>query len=173
MIYRYIPIAALFSALGVIFPIFFHLFGLGSTFLPMFLPIIAGSSLLPPVLALSISIITPLVSFLFTGMPPLYPPILPIMLIELMIVSVLTSYFYFQRKYSIWFTLVISFGVDRLILFLFVYLLAPMLGFPQKIFSFGAVIHGIPGIIMIFLVVPFMLRFLDEKYPYITQRSKE
>ena len=40
LIYRYIPLATLFTAMGIIFPIFFHLVGLGSAFLPMFLPII-------------------------------------------------------------------------------------------------------------------------------------
>ena len=43
---RFISRAAFFAALGLILPVFFHLFGLGSTFLPMFLPILAGSLLL-------------------------------------------------------------------------------------------------------------------------------
>jgi hypothetical protein len=171
LVYRYIPLAALFSALGVIFPIFFHLVGLGSTFLPMFLPLIAGSTLLPPVLAVIIAIITPLISFLFTGMPPLYPPILPVMLVELIIICAITSWLYFRLHQSIWLTLVISLVTDRLVLFLFILWLAPLLGFPEKIYSIGAVLHGVPGIVLIFVIVPVMLRFLKEKYPYIIQNS--
>jgi hypothetical protein len=171
LVYRYIPLAALFSALGVIFPIFFHLVGLGSTFLPMFLPLIAGSTLIPPVLAVIIAIITPLISFLFTGMPPLYPPILPVMLVELIIICAITSWLYFRQHLSIWLTLVISMAADRLVLFLFILWLAPLLGFPEKIYSIGAVLHGIPGIVLIFVVIPIMLRFLKEKYPYIIQNN--
>jgi hypothetical protein len=171
IIYRFIPLAALFSALGVIFPIFFHLVGLGSTFLPMFLPLIAGSTLIPPVLAIIIAIVTPLISFLFTGMPPLYPPILPVMLVELIIICALTSWLYFRKHQSIWLTLAISMAIDRLILFLFVSWLAPLLGFPEKIYSIGAVLHGIPGIVLIFIIIPLTLRFLKEKYPYIIQNS--
>lgn len=166
-IYRHIPIASLFAALGVVFPIFFHLVGLGSAFLPMFLPIIMGSLLLPRTSAISIAIITPLISFLFTGMPPIYPPILPLVLIELMVVSFICSELFFKRKLSVWLTLAIALIFDRGILFIFVLLLTPLFGLPEDIFSVGAVLHGIPGIVLILLTIPFVVGFLKGKYPEI------
>jgi hypothetical protein len=167
LIYRHIPIASLFAALGVIFPIFFHIVGLGSAFLPMFLPIMMGSLLLPRTFAISIAIITPLISFLFTGMPPLYPPILPLVLIELLIVSVICSELFFKRRFSVWLTLILALIFDRSILFLFVLLLAPLFGLPEEIFSVGVVLYGIPGIVLILLTIPFVVDFLKGKYPEI------
>ncbi len=164
-IYRFIPLAALFSTLGVIFPVFFHFLGLGSAFLPMFLPIIMGSVLLPASLALTIAIVTPLVSFLFTGMPPAYPPILLMVLLELSTVSLLSSYLFFKKHISIWITLAIALLADRLILCVFILFLARYLNFPAKYYSIGGVIYGIPGIVLILVVVPAALKFLRNKYP--------
>lgn len=168
---RHVPLAALFAALGLIFPVFFHLVGLGSTFLPMFLPILMGSLLLPLQLALSIAIVTPLLSFLFTGMPPLYPPILPVMTTELVLIGAIGSFLFFHKKASLWLTLVIAVLADRVLLFVFVYLLAPLFGLPEKAFSLAAVLHGIPGIILIFTVIPLTFRFLEEKYPQIFRQA--
>ncbi len=170
-IYRHIPLAALFSTLGVLFPLLFHFAGLGSAFLPMFLPIIAGSLLLPPSVALTIAILTPLVSFLFTGMPPLYPPILLLVMVELMTVSFISSFLHYRRNLSVWITLIAAVLADRVILFFFVMALARYLGFPERFYSAGAVIYGLPGIIMIFIVIPPVLKFLKQTYPQIMKKT--
>jgi hypothetical protein len=171
-IYRYIPISALFAILGVIFPVLFHFTGLGSTFLPMFLPVVMASTLMPPPFAVSVAVITPLVSYLFTGMPPIYPPILLLVILELLLISFLTSYLYFLKRKSIYLTLVIVMTADRLVLYLFVMLFAGYLGFPPNFYSAVAVLHGIPGIILIFVVVPLSLQFLKKNYPQILPEKK-
>jgi hypothetical protein len=163
---RYIPLAALFSAMGIIFPMFFHYLGLGSAFLPMFLPVMMGSLLVPTSIAVSIGILTPLVSFLLTGMPPMFPPILPLMLVELTLVSATVSLLFFRWKRSVWFALIVAMAADRLLLFILVYLLAPAFGLPKTIFSLAMVWHGVPGILLIFLVIPFAIRQLRQKYPH-------
>lgn len=168
-IYRFIPLAALFSTLGLIFPVLFHFLGLGSAFLPMFIPIIMGSVLVPPVVAVSIAVITPMISFLLTGMPPVYPPILIIVLIELITVSLISSILYGRKKFSIWLTLFIALTADRLLLFLFIKFLAKQLGFPEQFFSMAAIAYGIPGIILIFTVIPLSLKYLKSKYPQLLQ----
>ncbi len=170
---RYPPLAALFTALGVIFPLFFHLVGLGSTFLPMFLPILMGGMLLPLPFALSIAVLTPIISFLFTGMPPVFPPILPIMIVELIIISGIGSILYFTKKVAAWLTLLIAVAADRLALFLILSLLLPLLDLPRGILTTAAVLHGIPGIILMFLVIPAALRQIERKYPrLLPQNSK-
>ncbi|HID06761.1 MAG TPA: hypothetical protein EYP10_06395, partial [Armatimonadetes bacterium] len=45
---REIVLAGLFSALGVLLPILFHIVGLGKTFLPMHLPILTLGFLASP-----------------------------------------------------------------------------------------------------------------------------
>ena len=166
-VYRNVPLAALFATLGILFPLMFHFTGLGSMFLPMFLPVTMGATLLPPIVAVLVAIIVPLLSFLFTGMPPPYPPILVLVMVELVVISGITSLLYYRKKWSIWMALFISLGIDRLVLYLFVSLFAKMLGFPERFYSIGAVFYGIPGIILILLVVPATLNFLGRRYPHI------
>jgi len=166
-VYRNIPLSALFATLGILFPLLFHFIGLGSMFLPMFLPVTMAAALLPPAFAVSIAIITPLFSFLFTGMPPAYPPILLMVVVELVTLSLITSILYVRKKCSIWITLCIACLTDRIILFGFILFFAKMLDFPGKFYSITAVLYGIPGIILIFLVVPATLKFLKRNYPEI------
>ncbi|GAB4363401.1 MAG: ECF transporter S component [Calditrichia bacterium] len=166
-IHSYIPRASLFAALGVIFPVFFHLLGLGSIFLPMFLPITMGAFLLPWKLAASIAVVTPMISFAISGMPPLFPPILPLMMVELLLISIIASILFFHKKNSLWLSLVAAILVDRIVLFIFVYWFAPLLGFPPRVFSIATVVHGIPGIVLMLVVIPLTMRFLTQKYPHI------
>jgi hypothetical protein len=168
-IYRFIPLAALFATLGIIFPIFFHFLGLGSAFLPMFIPVIMGAVLLPPSMAVSIAVITPLMSFLFTGMPPVYPPILLIVVVELIVVSLVSSVLYGRNKFSIWWTLLVAMTLDRLLLFIFIRFLAKQFGFPEQFYSLAALAYGIPGIILIFIIIPLSLKFFKSKYPQLIQ----
>jgi len=169
-VYRNVPLAALFATLGILFPLLFHFTGLGSMFLPMFVPITMAATLLPPMVAVLVAILVPLFSFLFTGMPPLYPPILLLVMVELIVISGITSLLFFRKRVSIWLTLIISLGIDRCILYLFVLFFAKTLGFPQRFYSTGAVLYGLPGIIMIFLIVPATIKFLGRRYPHILNR---
>ncbi len=171
-IYRSIPLAALFAALGVVFPMFFHLLGLGSAFLPMFLPILMAGFLLPFQLSATIALLTPLVSFLFTGMPPLYPPVLPLMIAELLLMLLIIRLLRRQGGLAVWFILLAALITDRIFLFLFIYWLAPFFGFPEKLFSLAAVVHGLPGILMTMIVVPPGLRLIAEKYPEVLVRYR-
>lgn len=166
-VYRNVPLAALFATLGILFPLLFHFTGLGSMFLPMFLPVTMGATLLPPTVAVSVAIIVPLLSFLFTGMPPPYPPILLLVMVELVVISGITSLLYYRKKWSIWMVLLVSLSIDRIVLYLFVLFFAKMLGFPERYYSIGALFFGIPGIILILVVVPATLNFLGRRYPHI------
>jgi hypothetical protein len=84
---RQIPLVALFAALAIIFPQFFHFLGLGSVFLPMFIPIMVGSMFLTWRFVILLAILSPTVSWLITGMPPIAPPILPLLILELAVVG--------------------------------------------------------------------------------------
>lgn len=67
--------AALVTALAIALPPVFHAVKLGSVFLPMYLPILAGAFFLPPRHAALAGATAPLVSAALTGMPPFYPPV--------------------------------------------------------------------------------------------------
>lgn len=162
---RQIPLTALFAATAVILPQFFHLVGLGPAFLPMFLPIMMGSFLLTWKFALVLAILPPLVSFAITGMPPLVPPILPVMLVELIIISLIISVFSVHLKKSIWLALPLAIICDRILLFLIVSWIAPILGFNHPIFTIALVGSGIPGIVLQIIVIPLALKLINDKYP--------
>ncbi len=72
---RAISRAAFITALAIAFPTVFHAAKLGSAFLPMYLPILAGAFFLPPGHAAVAGAAAPLLSGLLTGMPPFYPPV--------------------------------------------------------------------------------------------------
>jgi len=162
---RQIPLAALFAAMGVILPQFFHLVGLGAMFLPMFLPVILGAMILTRRFAFSVAIISPLVSWILTGMPPLAPPVLPVMLIELIVISLLISTIRVHLHKSVWTALIAGIVVDRILLFIIVTLIAPVFGFRHPLFSIALVISGIPGIILQIIVIPLAMRFIQQKFP--------
>jgi hypothetical protein len=80
-----ILIAVIFSAFAVILPLIFHLIGLGAIFMPMYLPLAIGAFMMNRSNAFIAGAVTPLVSSIMTGMPPLYPPIAVIVSFQLSI----------------------------------------------------------------------------------------
>ncbi|MEW6756351.1 MAG: hypothetical protein AB1505_36070, partial [Candidatus Latescibacterota bacterium] len=70
---REVTWSAVFAALGMGVPVLFHALGLGPTFLPMLLPVLAAGLSLRPLAAALVGLVTPLLSGLLTGMPPLVP----------------------------------------------------------------------------------------------------
>lgn len=163
---RQIPLAALFTALGIIFPQFFHLLGLGSGFLPMFLPLMLGSMFLSWQYVIMMGIACPGVSWLLTSMPPIAPPILPMLTIELIIAGVVISLFRQYSNLSVVIILLIGILADRLILLGMISIVAPMLGISHPIFTIGLLVVGTPGIILLMLIIPYVVRMIEKKYPH-------
>ncbi|MBN1465903.1 ECF transporter S component [candidate division KSB1 bacterium] len=149
-----LTLSAMFMALAILFPMLFHAVGLGSTFLPMFWPLATAAFLLRPPLALSVAILAPILSSLMTGMPPISPPILHVMIIELILLSGTISLLYQRTGLGTIWILLIGLFMSRLALFFIVMVLAPILGLPGKIFSAGLIAQGLPGVIAMIVVVP-------------------
>ncbi len=161
-----IPLVALFAALGIIFPQLFHLFGLGPTFLPMFLPVLVGCMFIDWRFALLLGLLSPTVSWLLTGMPPIAPPILPLLIIELCITGLVVSILRKTTDWSVWVILPIGLLVDRVILFVIVLIVAPLFNIDHPLFSLALVVAGMPGIILQLLVVPAAVKMIERKYPH-------
>lgn len=163
---RQIPITAFFTAMAVLLPQLFHVIGLGPAFLPMFLPVMMGSMLLSWKFALALAVIAPLVSWGFTGMPPLVPPVLPVILAELTAISLILSLLHVHLKRPVWLALLLAITADRLLLFALIYLVAPLFGLKGPFFSLSLVLVGIPGIVIQILVIPAALKLIDQKFPH-------
>ncbi|MEA3401933.1 MAG: ECF transporter S component [Armatimonadota bacterium] len=90
---RELSLGGLFIALGVIIPMAVHAVGggrIGPVLLPMYLPVLVCAMLVSPAIAAGVGLLTPLLSSGLTGMPPVLPT-LPVMVVELVSMSVIAS----------------------------------------------------------------------------------
>lgn len=158
-----------FIALGIVFPMFFHLVGgpgLGRVLLPMHLPVLIGGAFLGPFAGLIIGILAPVLSSLFTGMPPVIP-MLPIMIGELGIYGLVMGYFFFRIKMNVYISLVFTMLAGRVMASIVVMGLVFGFGFSQLpanpfLYIYGTITAGLPGIIGQLLIVPIVLRYIKR-----------
>ena len=158
---RLLTWSALFIALGVLFPILFHIFGLGPVFLPMFVPILTAGFVLPPVFALFVGVSTPVASFLLTQMPPIL--ILPLMVIEGFFLAGIPSVFYGTLRWNFWLVLLGALLFDRILLGVLVLFLAPVFHLPPRLSSVYMVLRGLPGVLLNLVLVPVFVNLLRTK----------
>jgi hypothetical protein len=165
-----IVIAVIFSGLGILFPVLFHLLGLGSMFLPMYIPLAAGSFMLSRRNALMAGVFTPLVSALVTGMPPLYPPIAPLMAVQLGVFCFLISSITHGGKMNyarptharVLVTLAAALLAERIVMLALFNTVMPLAGMNTSLFALYELARGLPGVILILAVVPLVVpRSLD------------
>lgn len=157
--------SAFFITLGIVIPIIFHTVGMGSVFLPMYLPLTVGSFFLLPRWAFTTGILTPSLSFILTGMPPVSPPILPVMIAELSILTFIISLLNNKSKLGVIWILVIGLIFSRIIVILSAWILSPVIGLPPKLISFAVVVHSLPGIVIILVFVPLFLNKISNILP--------
>ena len=149
-----IIISGLLIAIGLIIPAIFHSAGIaGKVFLPMHIPVLLGGFLLPPIYALLVGMVTPIISSILTGMPPVFPMAL-IMMFELGIYGLAASFIF-------------SMLAGRVMAGLVVYILSlafgiKTLGEPIMFVKTGAVL-AIPGILIQVVLIP-VLMYAINKY---------
>ncbi len=141
-------------ALAVLFPIVFHFFQLGSTFLPMFVPVLTAALAVSPFTAFIIGALSPFVSFGVTGMPTVVPPIAAVLAVELSFTAALTSVLSHHMRWSPWLIIPFVMLVDRIGMALFVTIATP--GF----ITLAAIAAGFPGVILQIVVVPILGNWL-------------
>ncbi len=148
--------ASMLLAIGVIIPSIFHLTGLpGPMLLPMHIPVIIAGFLLPPTLAVLVGMLTPLINTFITGMPLLFP-IAIIMVFELGAYALVASLLYRVLKVPSLLALIVSMVVGRIVAGIAVFVLSAFFTIPFEPLMFvkGAVITGIPGIIIQVILIP-------------------
>lgn len=165
---RKLVILAMFLALGIILPLFFHIGGpgLGKVFLPMHIPVLICGALMGPVAGLIIGIITPVLNSLLTGMPPLFPNV-PIMVVELAVYGLLTGYLYRKLNWNILAVLPVTMVIGRFAAGLTVWILVLVFGFDLQaanplFYVWGTITAGIPGIIIQLGLIPLLVRYLEN-----------
>jgi len=153
---RETALSALFVASGLAVPVAFHAVGLGSTFLPMFLPVLCAGLLMRPLSAGLVGVMTPPISSLLTGMPPLAPPIAPVMSVEGLVLGVGASLLYRRLGWNIFLASAVAVALERAVMALLVAALAPMFGLPGRWAALWKILHGLPGVALLILVVPLL-----------------
>lgn len=154
-----IVLGGMLLASGLLLPMVFHLFGLtGQVALPMHIPVLIGGFFLSPPLALFLGIITPLVSSVLTGMPVLFPMAV-IMMFELGTYAFSASLFARKMKLPAVTSLILAMIAGRIAAGVTVAMLVQLFGVKMNpvLYIKGAVITGIPGIIIQLIFIPSLI----------------
>lgn len=157
-------LTSLFIACGLLLPLAFHTFGMGGrTFLPMHIPVFMGGLLLGSFPGFIIGAITPLLSCLLTGMPPLIPS-LPMMIVELALFGLVAGYLYFDKRQNIYLALISAMVAGRLGAAFVLLLFSDMLGIHLHPLTYVAAtfMTGIVGVVIQIVFIPILVRRLEN-----------
>lgn len=162
--------AAMMIALGILLPMAFHAIpNSGSIFLPMHLPVLLAGFLCGPFYGLLVGIATPLLSSLWTGMPPL--AILPGMIAELASYGFFSGLFYRLIKtknlyLDLYLALLLSMLLGRMVggfTNAMIYL-SKSKAYSWQIFLTGYFVTGIWGILIQLIAVPLLMIALNKSH---------
>ena len=166
-------LTSLFIACGLLLPLAFHSFGMGGrTFLPMHLPVFMGGLLLGWLPGLIIGALTPVLSSLLTGMPPLIPS-LPMMFVELALFGLVSGYLYHDKCKNIYFALITSMIVGRLGAAFVLMLFSDILGIKLHPLTYVAAtfMTGLAGVIFQIVFIPILVKRLEHIFSYEVHKS--
>lgn len=153
-----ITLAAMFLALGIIFPMAFHAFGpnAGSSFLPMHIPVLLCGFLCGPFYGAMVGVLTPLLSSMLTGMPMLMP-IGIAMMFELCVYGIVSGVL--VKRYNVYMSLVVAMLAGRVVSGVVNLVLMGFMGkaYTLSIFVSAAFITAIPGIILQLFAIPILV----------------
>ncbi|MGI6110129.1 MAG: ECF transporter S component [Eubacteriaceae bacterium] len=150
-------------AMGVILPQLFHMVGAGTVFLPMHIPVLICGLCFGWQYGLVCGLITPLVSSVLTGMPPLFPTGTA-MMFELGAYGAVSGLLYRSLRKNLYLSLVLSMlagravsGIANTVFF----------GIAGKAYGFQAFltasfVTGLPGIILQLVFVPLIVYALEK-----------
>jgi riboflavin transporter FmnP len=148
---------SLYLALAVILPFVFHQFGIaGRIFLPMHIPVLICGFIVGPFAGVLVGLIAPILSHLLTSMPPAYA--VPLMTIELSAYGLIAGLAYQRLHLNVYLALLVAMIFGRLAFALGLIVLGLFVELPYGVAEFfaagGALITGLPGVIVQIIVIP-------------------
>lgn len=154
--------AAVILALSIAIPAIFHFTALpGNIFLPMHLPVLVGGLLLGPVYGLIIGMLSPILNFFLTNMPPI--PMLYIMIFELGAYGFFTGFLY-KKSNRLFISLLASLVIGRIVAAIIVFILVQtMTGFDANplVWFTGSFVKSFPGIAIQLILVPLIVSRIE------------
>ncbi|WP_283674409.1 ECF transporter S component [Butyricicoccus sp. Marseille-Q5471] len=158
--------AAFLVAVGLILPQIFHMVGgkaVGSVFSPMHLPVLVSGLLLGPALGAAVGFLTPLLSALATGMPPM--AILPFMLCELTAYGAVSGVL--ARKFPLYPSLIGAQVAGRVVYAAALFVGGTVFGMqcaaPASVLT--SIVTGLPGIVLQLALAPAVVLLLHKALP--------
>ncbi len=163
---RELVLAGMCIALGLVIPLLFHTVGggaAGRTFLPMFLPLLLLGLLSRWWIAALAGLITPMLSSLLTGMPPILPTA-PMMMVELATMAAIASLMHRHLRLNVWSATVIALVASRAAEALMVMALGSWLAIelPWWIYVAATVAAGWPGIVLLIVLIPPLVLTIEK-----------
>jgi hypothetical protein len=152
---------ALFTVLAVAIPVVAHYFAgsaAGRLFLPIHLFVFVAALLLGWRSGLAVGILTPLISFSFTGMP--MAAVLPLVILELALYGILAGYFHKTRGWNVLYSLLGAMFLGRLALWAFIAILPIKMSASAYVLS--ALQAGLIGIAIQLLLIPLIYKTLKK-----------
>lgn len=163
---RKLVLSSFFLALGILLPQISHMFGgkeVGSIFLPMHIPVLLSGFITGPLMGLYIGILTPVLSHIITGMPPMSPvPILPMMIFELAAYGLLSGILYQKLKQNIFISLLGAMVGGRIVYGIVMSIIAHLFHIELSPISsvLASIVSGLPGIALQFVLIPALIQAL-------------
>jgi riboflavin transporter FmnP len=160
-------LSALFLALGIVLPLLTgHIPEFGYRLLPMHLPVLLCGFILGWPSGLVVGLLTPILSSLLTGMPPLFPVALT-MSFELAAYGFMAGLLYNllpKKPWSLYVNLILSMIAGRIIWGFVTLALTGITGsvLTWPIFISAVVIDAIPGIIVQIVIIPLIIMALEK-----------
>ncbi len=159
--------SALLLALGVVLPQVFHVFGQasGQTLLPIHIPVLLTGFICGPVFGLIVGILTPILSHLFTGMPPMSPmPVLLFMLIELPAYGFFSGMLYKKYSLNVYISLIIAMLAGRIVNGVGMAIFVAFLSLPINpiVSVLSSIAMGLPGIAIQIIIIPVIVTALKK-----------
>lgn len=157
---RKLVLAALFLALGILLPIAFHwLPGGGKALSPMHIPVLLCGFVCGWPLGLVVGALTPLLSSLFTGMPPMGMPFMIAMIPELACYGLLAALCYRllpKNPAGLYGSLILAMLGGRVVygIAMWLLMLAGRGEYSMQAFLAGAFAQAVPAIILHIVVIP-------------------
>nr|WP_319487737.1 ECF transporter S component [uncultured Caproiciproducens sp.] len=163
---------ALCMALGLVLPTFFHMFGAGTTFLPMHIPVLLCGFIFGWPYGAICGFFVPLLSSVITGMPPIFPTAAAMML-ELCAYGAFTGAFYQKLRWNIYPALICAMIGGRIVSGVANAVFMNMASKPYGFAAFisGSFVQALPGILIQIILIPVLVLALEKAKIIVRQKA--
>ncbi len=156
---RELAYCGIFGAAALLLPVLFHLLHLGYVFMPMYLPLVALAFFVRPRASAAAALTVPLLSGAVTGMPPFYPPVAPIMSIELALIAALIGGLRSAcPRLPVWAVLAVALLAGRAVNAALRFGAARVMNLPAGFVAGLSLLSGWPGLALMLAVIPQLVR---------------